>query len=734
MKKITRIVSLALVMVMAVLALASCSRTVDYEADKLDKYITLSESDLRNIALSLTERDTSVEDYINDMLFANRKYKKNEDASAVIRMGDMVDLYYYVTVDGEDYTDALDGMAGYNYDSSGNTVPVYASGTNLPQTTPTSVYLGANTLCELFEKKLGDGTLTLGDFSETGREVKLEGTVAEGDVIYITYTEAYKTNNTTTKSDSYSYKRIVVTADGEYASLIGKEIGKTFEFKRNKEKAGAVREVTYSGTINFQSTEHFKDIEITFPSDYSIAALKDKTATFHVMLDALYAKGDADYVAKNGDISYAFYRGIILSVADEKYNDYVGTLFDSNYGSTVYSVNIGSGSSIEDFENGFIGKGVSGSVSGAVTTGKIKDVLFDTSGNLKDLKISIMINAQYSNGESTVEYIKPYEQFVNTVSDADTDTHTGNLADMTKDLYTQLIDYFKTCDTAIQGTFSNDFTLEIDGVERNVAVEGYIRFAAESVDDLVYIDAVFPDDYSSSQPHLNGATGRFYIVVDHITPCEIPALDEDFIKNTVKYESDKTGDELISAFKSYTQEYIDATNRSSDINEAASQIWQHLYSKAQVLKYPKGNVKDEVDKVYDEIKATYNSYRSQYGTSFTQTYPTLDSYITASAIESGAEKDKDKDYYLEFIAQSRVKEKLILFSAAKTLGIIPSEEQYQTYRTQFIEEMASYYGVTAEEISASYNEADIRMQIISNLLIEKLYDENAANITRKAAE
>ncbi len=722
MKKFTRILSLALVIVMMVCALASCSDTVDYESDDLGEYITLSDADLRNIALSLTQRGKTADEYINEMLFANRKYTKNTDENADIGMGDVVDLYYYVTVDGEDYKGTLDGLLGY--DSQGNRVN--APGTNMAQTTPTRVYLGANTLCELLEKELGSGEP--GDFKETKREIKTEGTVAADDIIYITYTRSYKSNNTVTKTETYSYERVDLK---KYPELAGKEIGKTFEFKRTETIKGEEKSVTYTGTVNFAATEKFETIDITFPSDCSVPDLRGKTATFHVIVDALYARGGENYVAKKGDISYAFYRGVILSVADEKYNDYVGSLFDSNYGSTIYQVNIGEGNSIEDFENGFIGKGVSGSVTGATTSGKIKDVLFDADGELKDLKISIMLKAQYSKNDTVVDYIKPYEQFVNTVDAAKAETHTGNLRDLTKDLYQPLLDYFKTCDVDLQGTFAQDFELEIDGAVLNVAVEGYIRLAAEDVDDAVYIDAVFPDDYSSSQPHLNGATARFYIVVDHITPCEIPALDEDFIKNTVKYESDKTGDALINAFKDYTREYLEASQRSEDINEASSQIWAHLFDKAMVIEYPDGNVEDEVDKVYEEIKATYNSYRSQYGTSFTQTYPSLNAYIQASAIESGAEKDRDTDYYLEFVAQSRVKEKMILFSAVKTLGIVPSDEDYQKYRTQFINEMASYYGATAEEIEKGYEEIDIRMQILSNLLIEKLYDVNVGNITRK---
>ena len=326
-------------MVMAVCALASCSDTIDYEGDDLSEYIALSDADLRNIALSLTERGQTADEYINDLLFANRKYTKNTDDNAYIGMGDVVDLYYYVTVDGEDYKGTLDGLLGY--DSQGNRVN--APGTNMAQTTPTRVYLGANTLCELLEEELGSGKDKLG---ETKREIKTEGTVAVGDVVYVTYTESYKTNNTTTKSDTYSYKRIVVPAEGEYSELVGKEIGKTFEFKRTKEKAGANREVTYSGTVNFKSTEAFKDIEISFPEDYSIPALKGKTATFHVIVDALYARGGEKYVAKRGDTVYTYYRGVILSVADEKYNDYVGSLFDSIYGSTIYQVNIGEGNSI----------------------------------------------------------------------------------------------------------------------------------------------------------------------------------------------------------------------------------------------------------------------------------------------------------------------------------------------------------------------------------------------------
>ena len=733
MKNFKKIISFVLVLVLTLGVLVSCSSYVDYANDDLSKYISLSEGDYKNIALSLTNRDSSdasVQKYIDDLLFAARKYRTVDDDNHVIKLGETVDLFYRVTVDGEDYTGVLDGIAGYTQDSSGATVAQNAASTNMMSQNASSIYLGENSMCKLFEAELGSGKYKIGDFSGTNREVKTEGTVESTDTVYVTYTKSYKNNIGKQITTTYNYRRIVLDGNTEFAELVGKTIGTGYEYKKTENIDGVQREVTYSGAVNFSSEETYKDIEITFPSDYSIDALKGKTATFHVILKNVYVS--TDEAAKKGDTVYTYYRGVILESSD---SSYVGTVFDSNYGNSIYAVAIGSGKSIGDFENGFIGKGASGIVTDVKTDGKIKDVLF-TDGNMNDMYLCLYLSATYvdENG-GTVSYISGRQRYVRTVGDVNSENHESKLSDVCKGL--NLSDFFKDSNVSVGGdNFSGTQKVNIDGTDRNVTFEGYIRFAvdANNISEETYIDDVkFPDDYSTSQKYLNGAKARFYVVIDHVMPAQIPELTAQYITDTLKFESDKTGDELISAFKQHVKDYLTEQNRTAEIEEASDQIWNTLMEKTTVKKYPKKNVKEEREAVYNEIKNTYNSYKndSTYGSYFSSTYPTLNKYIIA---QGSLESESQIEDYLDNLAESRVKEKMILYYLVDSLQISLSDEEYQKAKDTLVTYLANYYSTTTEKILNSYSEDSIRMQIYSNLVVEKLYEMNVASATRTDAE
>lgn len=742
MKKTVRKIAAALIVLATlVLSFVSCSKdSFDYEKAKLSKYISISADDYKNIELELKKYDEvtekSITEYIDSLRQNNLTYKKAEGNDKALSDRDMVSLFFRAVVDGKDYYGDLDGISGYSQGSN-SYIPVYAKGYNMANKSGYQLTIGSGGLCKPLEDYIIEHNLNLKD---TKREVKDSGTVEMGDVLYYTYTAKYYTlAGFPNVYESYTARRIDLgNADdaAEFGFLIGKKIGENFEYKREMEIEGkdGKTTVTYTGVVNCVNVENALEVKVTFPEDYGkndkknhdITGLAGKEVTFYLIADEIYDQTrSADYKIKKGDTANIFYRGVITKVAADKYSDYVGQTTSGmmNYSSYLYSLAIGSGSFIDGFEDSLIGKGPVGKLQNVKTDGKITDFSAEN-----DYYVFVDYRSTYGYGDSVKEYesgsyfvkLSEINEKIKTAGDVDFATLITNGAG----------EIGKAITKTVKGiNVSTSDKADIQDLTYTVTVN--LAVSTRDIDESLHFTVTFPTDYvtsSTGDTFMNGATVEFYVVIENVLPCVLPEVDDDFIKNTVKYESDKTGEELITDFKAYVRDYLEKTNRNNSITEASDVIWQALLDKAEVKKYPKSAVKEERDYVYDQLYMEFYYNKSMYGTSFLNVYPTVDDYIVG---KGGLEDKSEIDDYLNEQGRARVKEKLLLFYICEAEKIEISDEEFETSKKQIISYYASYYGITEEQVAENYSDSDIRMQILSNLLIEKIYDLNYDHISWK---
>ena len=305
MKK--RIISLLLVTVMAVLALASCAYS--YEKDNMANYATFDKdaffTALTDASLKITDGDFGTDEnkrkeQVSDAIFAalakaaDTDDKKKEGAAG---KHDLFYYCYYATVT----------------DDAGKEHVLYASKMN--PSSPTNFQLGLFSLegLDLEIAKAIDGK-DVKDFiysAKTAESGKLNVT-AEGDVVYVSYTKEYSqlafnedgtptlgddgNQITETKKVTVSYERVTVGgAEGTFGhKLLGLEVGKTNTFElTNPNLDSADKKESYSNVKVELIVEGGSEIASVVQKPYTTdkteknvygdsVQLKDKDITYHV--------------------------------------------------------------------------------------------------------------------------------------------------------------------------------------------------------------------------------------------------------------------------------------------------------------------------------------------------------------------------------------------------------------------------------------------------------------------
>lgn len=203
-------------------------------------------------------------------------------------------------------------------------------------------------------------------------------------------------------------------------------------------------------------------------------------------------------------------------------------------------------------------------------------------------------------------------------------------------------------------------------------------------------DVTFPEDYGNTD--LAGQEVTFVCTIHAILGNEliIPELTDEFVAENFGYNNTE---EFRIAYRASVQqqnEYYVESNMYSD-------LWLQIVDNAEVVSYPE----EEVERVYNERKAVYESYAAYYGTDY-DTF--LSSYVGLTS----------EDLYEE--CRSYVKEDLVMYQLIKTLDITLTEEEYQ----EGYEFYAEYYGTTVEELISYYGQSTIDTTIIWQKLMDKL--------------
>ncbi|MDD4772342.1 MAG: trigger factor [Eubacteriales bacterium] len=242
------------------------------------------------------------------------------------------------------------------------------------------------------------------------------------------------------------------------------------------------------------------------------------------------------------------------------------------------------------------------------------------------------------------------------------------------------IDYTGTLNGEVfPGGSATNYDLEIGS---GVFVEGFEEgIIGKNIDNIFDVKTVFPEDYVYNQD-LAGQEVNFNIKVNSIKEKIIPDLTDEFIKDFTDYET-------IDEYKTETRLTL-----KSDFT------WNKVIENSVVISYPKKNV----EKYYNNMVKTYESYALQYGY-------TLESFISQSKGQSIEEFLTEAAEY----AKSQVKQEMIMFSIARAENIEIDDDEYKEKSIEYAEKFGFD---SVRDMEKAYTKETVKM----NMLMEKVID------------
>ncbi len=175
----------------------------------------------------------------------------------------------------------------------------------------------------------------------------------------------------------------------------------------------------------------------------------------------------------------------------------------------------------------------------------------------------------------------------------------------------------------------------------------------------------------------------YYCIIAQVQDYTVPELNEDTVKNILKFKTDKTGEEAVKAYRAsvtapYEEQYEAA--KKSNANDA---LWKALVSKIEVKKYPKSYINGYVDEMINNAKYYY--YNAGYtvttsaGKNVTYTaeqlqaqYPEFVAFLRVMLGNKTAAQIPDMKAakeYLKTEAQGVCKDLMILYGLADLAGV-----------------------------------------------------------------
>ena len=263
---------LAAVMLVGVFSLASCSKKgFDYSNEDLSKYVTLSESDYKNVPANVPMDFSALDIYT--FIASKAELLSEEEMSALSKLDkqvakdDIVAIYYRGVMTSEDGKETE-----------------FAGGSNLGQEKPTWLYVGSGMLVEAFENALVGKS-----FASTSVTKVTEGKVTEDDLITIEITGVYGDSKTYMKYENLAVKlsETSVFSDEIKANFKDARIGESIFFTLDIDADGdkTPDKVTFAAKVLNKIELKAEKISVEFPEDYQNSELAGKTAQFYVAIE-----------------------------------------------------------------------------------------------------------------------------------------------------------------------------------------------------------------------------------------------------------------------------------------------------------------------------------------------------------------------------------------------------------------------------------------------------------------
>lgn len=455
------------------------------------------------------------------------------------------------------------------------------------------------------------------------------------------------------------------------AIVIGINKNKTFDYM----KANLSRYVTVSSDVykNYDVTIDIPEVGDRELNDAIIKVLaKNKITPDGLMLNR------PNITLSAGDVANIYYRGYTLDENDKK------NYFDGgcNFGSTIASLEIGSGSFIPGFEYNLIGKNQKDYAEfSKLTSGKIQP------GDIIKLTYSVY----YSDGVAKMAQTATID-----LSDPDLDEKWGegfsayfNDTVAKKEIGTQF------------GTSAKGDELVVKSIKESTDANPTDRYFDMTISEAyrisegerLVVEAYFPHDYSEKT--LRSKTAYFEVYIKTAQDYETPELGEQFITETLKLSADDLssyeGDDLVAKYKNYLMVGLRETYDGQVRSAAEDALWEKVLAEANFKKLPESEVDSYYQASIDEINATYASgyYSSTYGT--------VDAFARAYL---GLNSNADWKAVVRTSAEESIKQKLAFYYIVREENYVPSDAEYQKIYDEIFGEhldtYLEYYGITEE--------------------------------------
>lgn len=249
-----------------------------------------------------------------------------------------------------------------------------------------------------------------------------------------------------------------------------------------------------------------------------------------------------------------------------------------------------------------------------------------------------------------------------------------------------------------------DYDLDANGTietaEKAVKLAVTVSAAVEK-ETVARVTFTVPEGYFDEKANgadyaaVNGKEITVSLIILAMDDYELPALDAAFIKETLKFETDKTADaEVIAAYKEHALAELNDNLEKTLLNAYTSELLNRFGSAASqngayaAGKYPEGTYEDAYYEAYDNMIAAYVSY---YGTSPAD-QSSFDTFVQSYVYKTyGAQVQGVSDYCAQQ-AQSQVAQELLMYYIFRKEHLKISDEQLEEGYREYVDSLIRSYG------------------------------------------
>lgn len=387
-----------------------------------------------------------------------------------------------------------------------------------------------------------------------------------------------------------------------------------------------------------------------------------------------------------GDTAYLYYRGYTVDESGKKtYIDGASNFFSTD----PYELGIGSLAFIPGFEEGLIGAIPEEHKLEIIKSGTVEegDVLY------------LSFKVTYPDGSSA------------SLTEERIDLSTDNIDEKYGKGFA---DYLRTLSVGVKVS-EKTFPMEIGTA---VYMDLSITALTRCEQNALVIDAHFPADYREES--LRALDVKFDVFIDRINIYDVPEYNESFITDVLKITAEDLADYegmgLVEKHRAKLMAEAVEENKKTRDAIIEDKMWNHYNEVVKVYELPE----DEVAEVYNdrclELQYIYQYQYSSY-------YSDFDSFARAYY---GLNSNGNWKLNVKAEAEKQITEKLIFFYIIRKENLLPSAEEYEKTREEYLAEKIDEY-IVSENLTAEIEklEGDALTEKMAKIRADVIYSYGA---------